>query len=230
VKKTTITLAAGVLLAATAASSAIAATSTSTPAATTADPAAPTVATAPQTADAQSTRAAQRWAAVWARRMRANARHARQHARLLGKRLPKALALSATRPAEPGAARAVTELDWKAYGTECKQQAVALGRYVKATWRRISHPRTYNSAAVWAPLLRHEGWPAAQIPTALKVIWRESNAQPSCVGPGPYYGLFQLYSGFNNGGWDLCDPVVNVRLSLQLYHRRGWQPWSATAY
>jgi hypothetical protein len=162
--------------------------------------------------------------------MRANARHARVHARLLGKRLPRTLNLSATRPAEPGAAITVTELDWKAYGQQCRRQARALGRYVKATWRRISHPRNYNSAAVWTPLLLHEGWPGAQIPTAMKVIWRESSARPSCVGPGPYYGLFQLYSGFNKGGWDLTNPVVNVRLALQLYHRRGWQPWSATAY
>jgi hypothetical protein len=137
---------------------------------------------------------------------------------------------TARRPVEPSAARAATELDWKAYGKQCKQQALTLGRYVRATWRRIAHPRHVSGAATWVPLLRHEGWPESQLPTALRVIWRESSGNPNCVGPGPYYGLFQLWSGFNTGGWNLCNPVVNVRLALQLYHRRGWQPWSSTAY
>jgi hypothetical protein len=223
-KTTTLTLASCLLLAATAAT-AVATTATSpAPTATTPTAAAATSATAARALDAQ------RWAGVWAHRMRANARHARRHALLLGRRLPASLRRSAQRPVKPSAARAATELDWKAYGEQCKQQALTLGHYVTATWKRIAHPRHISSAATWTPLLLHEGWPKSQIPTALKVIWRESNALPSVVGPGPYYGLFQLWSGFNTGGWDLCNPVVNVRLALQLFHRRGWQPWTATAY
>jgi len=173
---------------------------------------------------------AKRWARAWARRMHRAARHARKHARALGIRLPASLRAFLKRSVSPGAARSATELDWKSYGSECKNATLALRRYVKKTWRRIAHPKRIINARTWLPLLRHEKWPKAQIPTALKVIRRESGGQPWAIGGGSFYGLFQIYEGFNTGGWDLCDPVVNVRLALQLYHRSGWQPWSATAY
>lgn len=164
----------------------------------------------------------------WASRAKKNRRHALQHARALCTRLPRQLRSPIVRPHDTATARLSAE-DWNQYGAACRARAKALAKYVRATWRRIRHPHG-DSVSRWLPLLRHEGWPAAAHTTCLRVIRRESGGNPSLIGSGGYYGLFQMSWSFSRGRFDLRNPVVNVRLALQLYKRRGWQPWASTAY
>ncbi len=186
------------------------------------------MAATPALAKAESTADAKKWALKWSRQVKKNRRHALAHAQALRQRLPVKLKRSVTQPAATSAARLSKE-DWKAYGRACRAKARALAKYVRATWRTIRNPRG-SSVSRWLPLLRHEGWPAATHAMCLRVITRESGGNPSLIGSGGYYGLFQMASSFSHGRYDLRNPVVNVRLARQLYSRRGWQPWASTAY
>lgn len=101
-----------------------------------------------------------------------------------------------------------------------------LRRYVKRTWRRIAHPKRIVNARTWLPLLRHEGWPAAQIPTALMVIRRESGGDPKAWNRSTdCRGLFQIMRRYHPD-CDLFNPVTNVRVALGMYRASGWRPWA----
>lgn len=186
------------------------------------------MAATPALAKTETTADVKRWADKWARQVKKNRRHATTHATALNKRLPVKLRRTVSRPAVTDAAR-LSKADWKAYGRACRAKARALAKYVRATWKKIRGPRG-SSVSRWLPLLRHERWPAATHPMCLRVIRRESGGNPSLIGSGGYYGLFQMASSFSHGRYDLRDPVVNVRLARQLFQRRGWQPWASTAY
>lgn len=184
---------------------------------------------APALAATSPDTAAQKRAITWEKRAKRARRHARQHARFLGKRLPARLARTIARPVRTDGSR-LTVQDWTSYGDARKRETKALQRYIRATWRQIRKPRRIRSAASWLPLLKHEGWPTSQLSMALRVIRRESGGNPDCVGSGGYYGLFQISQSFSRGRWNLCNPVINVRVAKQLFSRRGWQPWASTAY
>jgi len=100
-----------------------------------------------------------------------------------------------------------------------------------------------RASARWAPLVnkywsrwlqKYKGrrLTAGELNRALWVIHYESSGRPRCVGPGPYYcrGLMQLLPGHGRGRYDLFNPRTNISLAGQLYCRRGWRPWAATAY
>jgi len=186
------------------------------------------MAATPAPSKAESTADAKKWAHKWSRQVKKNQRHALAHAQALRQRLPVKLKRSVEKPAATSAARLSKE-DWKTYGRACRAKARALAKYVRATWRTIRNPRG-SSVSRWLPLLRHEGWPASTHAMCLRVITRESGGNPSLIGSGGYYGLFQMSSKFSHGRYDLRNPVVNVRLARQLFSRRGWQPWASTAY
>lgn len=90
-----------------------------------------------------------------------------------------------------------------------------------------------------AAIFREVGWPEAAIPEALSVAcgignarWPngESGCDPSAKNRnGPYYGLFQLWSGhaarFGYTVNDLYDPAINARIALVLWQENGWAIW-----
>lgn len=95
-----------------------------------------------------------------------------------------------------------------------------------------------RAAARWAPtverywsrwLWRHgrKRLTVAQLNRALWVIWYESRGDPD-LRAGRYYGLFQVDRAHSS--LDLRNPVTNASLAGQLFARRGWRPWAATAY
>lgn len=67
----------------------------------------------------------------------------------------------------------------------------------------------------------------AQLNRALWVIWYESRGDPG-LRAGRCYGLFQVDRAHSS--LNLRNPVTNVSLAGQLFVRRGWSPWAATAY
>lgn len=83
------------------------------------------------------------------------------------------------------------------------------------------------------------GWSQDLIPQALSVACGignlthpngESGCDPSAKNPyGPYYGLFQLWSGhaprFGYTTADLYDPLINAQIALALYKENGWSIW-----
>jgi len=175
-------------------------------------------------AETMQPRQAQRWAKKWERQMKRNTRHASKHAACLNVRVPRALR-AAARPSRPGST-SFAMVDWLSYGRACKRTSERAARYVKRTWRQIARPRPIVSAATWIPLLRHEGWPAAAIPTVLMVIRRESGGSPTAWNrSSDTRGLFQIMARYYPG-YRLFDPVVNIRVALRMYKDRGWQPWS----
>ena len=91
----------------------------------------------------------------------------------------------------------------------------------------------------WAPLALEVGWPADQLPTLLRVIWRESRCQPDALRAGADHGLTQINQIHTE--WlatmgltldDMLDPEENLRFAYRLWSSReergqcGWTPWS----
>lgn len=92
----------------------------------------------------------------------------------------------------------------------------------------------------WAPLALEAGWPAEELPTLLRVIWKESRCQPEALNPSsPDHGLTQINAiheeWLASMGWtlaDMMDPAKNLRFAYLLWNSRtergqcGWTPWS----
>lgn len=167
---------------------------------------------------------AYRWALKWSRQLQKNMRHAKTHARCLGERLPAKLRASIGCPFELDGDQDYSRVDWYAWGRQCRRKAKLAAQYIRSSWRRIRNPRG-TRVERWLPLCWHEGWPRSQRATIVRVIYRESRGDPNVIGSGGYYGLFQMSWSFSRGRFELRNPVVNVKLALQLYKRRGWQPW-----
>lgn len=110
----------------------------------------------------------------------------------------------------------------------------------------LEDPRTFILAELdddlpcreWAPLALKVGWPADQLPTLLRTMWRESRCLPA-ADSGPDHGLMQANAiheeWLASMGWtldDLFDPEVNLRFAYLLWSSReergqcGWTPWS----
>jgi hypothetical protein len=111
-------------------------------------------------------------------------------------------------------------------GIVWKAVAVDLRKRFNKVHSRMVNPRNPSGAERWLPLARHVGWPRDQEATLVKVIWRESNGIPT-VG-GTFRGLMQVW--VEHSPLNLYNPHVNLAVSLQLWHREGWRPWSQTAY
>ena len=167
-------------------------------------------------ADAAPTGPGKSWALKWERQSARNYKHSLKHARCLGKRRWLA---SVPR------SRYDT---WYAYGVKMKRRAYTNAAYNRWTWKRIKNP-SGTHVARWLPLCWHENWPRSQKYMIVRVIRRECGGRAWLIGAGGYYGLFQISQAHNRGGWNLLNPVTNVRIARQLYGRRGWQPWP-TAY
>jgi len=93
----------------------------------------------------------------------------------------------------------------------------------------------------WIPYLLFVGFPETELPTADRILWRESNCNPQAVNRddpnGGSHGGFQI-----NGIWldwflpdmgiawsaqDLYDPVINAAAAFAIWERsNGWHPWS----
>jgi len=91
------------------------------------------------------------------------------------------------------------------------------------------------------------GWPAAETPTLLRVLKRESNCTPSSFNSqdtnGGSYGLMQINgfwctpSAYWPQGWlqakgilkvcdELFDPRINLIAGLAVWHNSNWTPWN----
>lgn len=92
----------------------------------------------------------------------------------------------------------------------------------------------------WAPLALEVGWPLDQLPTLLRILWKESRCLP-WVDSGPDHGLAQINQihtewlaqlGFTHE--DMKDPRKNLTFSFLLWSAReergkcGWTPWSVS--
>lgn len=164
---------------------------------------------------------AYRWALKWERQAATNLRHARNHARMLETKVPKALR------ARIGG-DVTDEAGLYAYGSACKRRAVALRRYINRTWRQMRYPDWRRRGAdAWIPLARHAGWPEPAIPMLRRVIHRESNGNPRDV-TGHYHGLLQI--GTYHTSCNLLNPNTNLRYGLAMWRQKGWAPWAATAW
>jgi len=83
----------------------------------------------------------------------------------------------------------------------------------------------------WSLRILHRRITNAEVHKALWIIYRESRGDPRAVNRySGCAGLFQLLPGYSRGKYNLLDPRTNCSLAAQLYVRRGWAPWRATAW
>jgi hypothetical protein len=95
----------------------------------------------------------------------------------------------------------------------------------------------------WAPLALKVGWPAEQLPTLLRVIWKESRCLAGVVNQQNHadHGLTQvnqIHRAYVESLFGepfevaMADPEKNLTFALRLWSDReaqglcGWQPWS----
>ena len=84
---------------------------------------------------------------------------------------------------------------------------------------------------LWARRILGRHVTNAEIHRALVIIKRESGGNWRAVNPRSHCtGLFQLLPGYSRGKYDLRDPRTNCSLAAQLWVRRGWAPWRASAW
>lgn len=148
-----------------------------------------------------------------------------KHCKVLGKPLP------APMPVLIGE-------DLYGYAMACKAKAEIWHARTVKLHHRLTHPGG-SGALRWKPLALLVGWPSSQIPTLIKVIWRESNGQPRCFTP-PYgaAGLMQFLPQWFRGVWwkykfNPYDPEQNLKYGLKLWQRQGGSflpAWSLTAW
>jgi hypothetical protein len=90
------------------------------------------------------------------------------------------------------------------------------------------------------------GWPAEQMATLARVLWRESRCIPTAFNPNDPMGGSRGYAQLNGFwctpssswpiGWlqaqgiittceDLFDPELNLRSALAIWRNSGWHPW-----
>ena len=161
----------------------------------------------------------------WERALKKAQRHARQHARFLGVKVPCWVVRSIDVPVLPNDPNC-GQYDWKAWAHTWRKQTLAVRRYVKRTWRRMRYPKGSDPNR-WIPLARHCGWPERAIPMLRKVIRRESGGNPRCSYCG-HLGLLQIARYHTTV--DLFNPNTNLRYGYLMWRRLGWAPWAATAW
>lgn len=182
------------------------------------------------------------WTA-WAQKWEHNATRERaklaKHTRVLSLKAPRPLPTAesfVTTATVDGAV--VTVTDWHAYGQRCKDLTSKWRKRRVQLHHRLTHPGG-SGAARWMPLARYVGWPDHALPMLRKVIWRESNGDPSQVTP-PYgaTGLMQWIRPWWSGQWalpafDPYNPATNLRMGLRLWHMQGGSflpAWRLTAW
>jgi hypothetical protein len=91
------------------------------------------------------------------------------------------------------------------------------------------------------------GWPAEEMATLARVLWRESRCQANAYNPddpmGGSHSLLQINSFWcvPNSNWpigwlqaqgivktcaDLYDPTTNLRAGLAIWQNSAWHPWA----
>lgn len=92
----------------------------------------------------------------------------------------------------------------------------------------------------WVPYLVFVGFPTSELPTADRILFRESTCDPHAVNRddpnGGSHGGFQIngiwlnwFLPDNGIAWstqDLYDPVTNAAAAYAIWERSGWHPWS----
>lgn len=65
--------------------------------------------------------------------------------------------------------------------------------------------------------------------TFIKVAFYESTMNPNARGyAGPYFGLYQIYTGTWNGygcEGDIFNAIDNTSCAIKIYRAEGWSPW-----
>lgn len=97
-------------------------------------------------------------------------------------------------------------------------------RYVyRAT---VAHSASYGPrVGRWVWLARSVGWPKAQIPMLMVVIYRESRGDVYATNPTTSCaGLLQIHPCWGLGS-AAYDPRRNLAFGLKLWRGSGWAPW-----
>jgi len=81
------------------------------------------------------------------------------------------------------------------------------------------------SCGLWWPLAVEVGWPAEELPTVDRVMWCESNCEPSARNRSGASGLMQVMPMWHHGR-DPFDPATNLAMALEVWHLQGWRAWS----
>ncbi len=99
----------------------------------------------------------------------------------------------------------------------------------------VAAPRTYNDAAEqWRPLVAQH-FPAAQVDTAICIIWFESrglasadNPESSALGLWQHMGRYwpARSSAAGVGGSARTDPVAATIVAEWLWRTSGWHHWT----
>lgn len=76
----------------------------------------------------------------------------------------------------------------------------------------------------YSHLVRHRHIRAAEVETALRIIYRESRGYPQARN-GAFCGLFQVWRSHFRGR-DPFRPISNIATAAMLWSRTGWTAWS----
>jgi hypothetical protein len=83
-----------------------------------------------------------------------------------------------------------------------------------------------SGADQWHDLAMSVGFTEAHWPVLRCIINRESRGQANAKNPhSSATGLTQILARYYPNE-NLYDPTTNLRIALQLYNSRGWQPWT----
>src|SRR5262245_30473034 len=96
---------------------------------------------------------------------------------------------------------------------------------------QIAPPPPASTAAAghcaeWADLAFSVGWPAEQWPILSRVMWCESQCQPSAWNRSGASGLMQVLASWFAAGEDPFDAGTNLTVALRVWERQGWPAWS----
>lgn len=91
-----------------------------------------------------------------------------------------------------------------------------------ATPTILPAPAKWSEADIRA-LICSYSWDCA---TALRIAHCESQYRSiQNLAGGPYFGIFQLWSGHFRAGEDWRDPATNIAVAWRVYQSSGWSPW-----
>ena len=98
-------------------------------------------------------------------------------------------------------------------------------RYV-ARQTKLYSARYGRAVGRWVGLARRVGWTKSQLPTLMKVIYRESRGNPNARSASGYYvGLVQFGRHWVKGRDWRTDPKESLQRCLNSVNAVGWVHW-----
>jgi len=89
---------------------------------------------------------------------------------------------------------------------------------------------SYGVCGEWRNLALSVGFTADQWPTVNRLMWRESNCNPSAYNRSGASGLMQVMPMWaddcNGNRHDLFDPTFNLSCAFHVFNVQGWTAWS----